>query len=313
MKVKSIVAAFAAVLFSGVFFTDGVVQAAEHLPVAAPVQIDFAQAAPLMSPDIQNPLLVHSFLSPVDMVMAVQEEEQRLAEEKAKEEIFEGLAFAKVDKGSFLSIRKKAKKTSKWVGRLYANNAVKVLGEKGSFAKIQSGDVVGYVKSSELLSGEKALKKANRILHKAYPDRDVESLTAEEIRASFTYAKGRKEVIALAKKKGKKLVKNASAYVGNPYVWGGESLTNGADCSGFVKALYAQYGVSLPHSSAGMRRVGVEVSYQDMRIGDIVCYSGHVGIYAGDGKIINAIDEKRGIGYSSVNYAPILTIRRIFS
>ncbi len=313
MKAKSIIATFAAVLFCGILSVGEVVQAAEPKQVMTGGQIGLVQAVPLMTPDIQNPLLVHSFLSPVDMVMAVQEEEQRLAEEKAREEVLEGLAFAKVDKGSFLSIRKKAENASKWVGRLYANNAVKVLGEKGSFTKIQSGDVVGYVKSSALLCGKKALEKANKILEKAYPDRAIDSLTAEEIRASFTYAKARKEVIALAKKKGKNLVKNASAYVGNPYVWGGESLINGADCSGFVKALYAQYGVSLPHSSAGMRRVGVEVSYQDMRVGDIVCYAGHVGIYAGDGKIINAIDEKRGIGYSSVNYAPILTIRRIFS
>lgn len=104
----------------------------------------------------------------------------------------------------------------------------------------------------------------------------------------------------------------ASQFVGNPYVYGGTSLTNGADCSGFVMSVYANFGVSLPHSSAALRSVGYGVSYDNMQPGDIVCYSGHVGLYAGNGMLLHASTPESGIKYSSVNYREILAIRRIF-
>lgn len=104
----------------------------------------------------------------------------------------------------------------------------------------------------------------------------------------------------------------ACQFAGNPYQWGGTSLTNGADCSGFVLKVYQNFGVSLPHSSSAMRSCGRGVSYSEMQPGDIVCYSGHVGIYAGNGKIINALGEAYGITYTDVNYKGILAIRRIF-
>lgn len=104
----------------------------------------------------------------------------------------------------------------------------------------------------------------------------------------------------------------ACQFEGNPYVYGGSSLTNGTDCSGFVMSVYAAFGVSLPHSSSGMRGVGYGVSYEEMQPGDIVCYSGHVGIYAGGGSIIHASSSSTGIKYSNVNYSRILAIRRIF-
>lgn len=104
----------------------------------------------------------------------------------------------------------------------------------------------------------------------------------------------------------------ASQFVGNPYVYGGSSLTNGTDCSGFVMSVYGAFGVSLPHSSSADRSVGTGVSVNDIQAGDIVCYSGHVGIYVGNGSIISAASPSQGIKYSSVNYHPILAVRRIF-
>ena len=111
---------------------------------------------------------------------------------------------------------------------------------------------------------------------------------------------------------GSSVVAYGSQFVGNPYVYGGSSLTNGTDCSGFVMSLYAAYGVSLPHSSSAMRSVGYGVSYDQMQPGDIVCYSGHVGIYAGNGTLLHASTKRTGITYSNVNYKNILAIRRIF-
>lgn len=111
---------------------------------------------------------------------------------------------------------------------------------------------------------------------------------------------------------GSSVVEYASQFLGNPYVWGGTSLTNGADCSGFVLSVYANFGYSLPHSSSAMRSCGYAVDYGNMQPGDIVCYDHHVGIYAGNGLIINALNSSSGITYTNVNYKEILTIRRIF-
>lgn len=111
---------------------------------------------------------------------------------------------------------------------------------------------------------------------------------------------------------GSSVVAYGSQFVGNPYVYGGSSLTNGTDCSGFVMSVYSAFGVSLPHSSSALRSVGYGVSYDEMQPGDIVCYSGHVGIYAGNGQLLHASTYRTGITYSNVNYKQILAIRRIF-
>ena len=111
---------------------------------------------------------------------------------------------------------------------------------------------------------------------------------------------------------GGSVVSYGSQFVGNPYVYGGSSLTGGTDCSGFVMSCYSAFGVSLPHSSSSMRSVGYGVSADEMQPGDIVCYSGHVGIYAGNGTLLHASNKRTGITYSNVNYKPILAVRRIF-
>lgn len=111
---------------------------------------------------------------------------------------------------------------------------------------------------------------------------------------------------------GADVVQFAKQFVGNPYVYGGTSLTNGADCSGFVMSVYKNFGVNLPHSSAADRSVGAAVNgLENAQPGDIICYSGHVGIYAGNGQIVHASTSKTGIIVSSATYRSILSIRRI--
>lgn len=111
---------------------------------------------------------------------------------------------------------------------------------------------------------------------------------------------------------GQDVVDFAVQFVGNPYKYGGTSLTKGADCSGFVMAVYKEFGISLPHSSRSLRSVGSAVDKSDVQPGDIVCYSGHVAIYIGDGKIVHASTKKTGIKIGSdVNYKRILAVRRI--
>ena len=112
---------------------------------------------------------------------------------------------------------------------------------------------------------------------------------------------------------GNAVVDYAMQFVGNPYVYGGSSLTNGTDCSGFVMSVYKNFGVSLPHSSSADRSQGYDVGGLDnAQPGDIVCYSGHVGIYAGNGQIVHASTSKTGIIVSNANYRNVLAVRRIF-
>ena len=112
---------------------------------------------------------------------------------------------------------------------------------------------------------------------------------------------------------GKEVAEYALQFVGNPYVYGGTSLTNGADCSGFVMSVYANFGVSLPHSSAADRSQGYAVDgLENAQPGDLICYSGHVALYIGDGQIVHASSSKTGIIVSKADYKKILAIRRIF-
>ena len=111
---------------------------------------------------------------------------------------------------------------------------------------------------------------------------------------------------------GQKIANFALQFVGNPYVYGGTSLTNGADCSGFVMSVFQNFGISLPRTSGEQGQCGTNVGGIGNAVpGDLVSYSGHIGIYIGNGQIVHASSAKTGIKVSNASYRPILSVRRI--
>lgn len=108
---------------------------------------------------------------------------------------------------------------------------------------------------------------------------------------------------------GERIIAYAKQFVGNPYVAGGTSLTQGADCSGFVWRIYKDFGYSIPR--LGMRNIGVGVSYEEAQPGDIVCYPGHVALYCGDGTIVHASTARTGIKIGRMDYRDWIAIRRV--
>ncbi len=296
----------------------------------------------------------------------------------------------------YVNVRSMPDENSEIVGKLYNHSAGTWLDKQGDWYKIESGNVVGFVKGEFVKTGQAAVKLAAevgqrtatvhtttlKIREEASADSIVLGLVANEdqltvieetdewvkvnieegdgwvskeyvsIATLFPQAESKAEEEARLKKEaaerrraqqaaarsagGKKssgktggggggsyaasgsglgasVANYALQFVGNPYVYGGTSLTNGTDCSGFTMGVYRNFGVSLPHSSGAQRAVGYGVgSLAEAQAGDIVCYSGHVGIYIGGGQIVHASTARTGIKVSNAGYRNILAIRRIF-
>lgn len=232
------------------------------------------------------------------------------------------MAFANVT--SFLYVRSEPTKESEYVGKLYPGYAAKITGPVGEWTAVESGDVTGYVKTEYILTGAEAQMYAENLVTEAQQE-------GKEEAEAFTYAVSRKseeaqmtqevqenvqqtettEVSAQPASNGQVIVDYACQFIGNPYVWGGTSLTDGADCSGFVQSVFAHFGISLPRTTYDQINAGVEVSYDQAMPGDLICYDGHIGIYIGNGQIVNAQNPEQGIGISPATYTTILSVRRI--
>lgn len=228
------------------------------------------------------------------------------------------MAFANVQ--TFLYIRSEPTTESEWLGKLYPDNAAKIIGPVGEWTKIQSGTVTGYVYSDYIIIGKNADQKAREMVSQTESQQEEEAFVYAESKeeeaarlqaeAEEAVRKAAEEAAAKAQT-GQAIVDYACQFIGNPYVWGGTSLTEGADCSGFVQSVFAHFGISLPRTTWDMENVGTPVSYDQAVAGDLILYDGHVGIYMGNGEIVNAINSQRGIGILPATYTNILTVRRL--
>ena len=174
---------------------------------------------------------------------------------------------------------------------------------------VEVGDISGWVSGNYITVetsysyGESREEEEARI---AEEERQTQQQQAAEENAAQEAA-----VVQASSSTGQAVIDYACQFIGNPYVWGGTSLTDGADCSGFVQSVYAHFGISLPRTTWDMENVGYAVSYEEALPGDLVLYDGHVGLYMGDGNIVNAMNEVDGIGICSATYTNIITIRRV--
>ena len=231
-------------------------------------------------------------------------------------------------KADGLNLRKKASTESGIYTLIREGQKVTVLDDsKEGWLKVKYNSYKGYVAAeyvkvktvysyAESKEEEKARLEAEE---KARKEAEEAAMRQEEARKKAEAARKKKEEEARKKYvpptggTGQDVVNYALQFVGGPYVLGGSSLTNGIDCSNFVMRVYEPFGVKLPHHSYALRSVGYEVSASEMKPGDIICYSGHVAIYMGDGKIVHAANPKDGIEICNKwNYTHVITIRRIF-
>jgi cell wall-associated NlpC family hydrolase len=269
--------------------------------------------------------------------------------EEEEDDSYSNIGVAQVN--DYVNVRSEASTDSEVVGIMKNNTVATVEEAQDGWYKITSGSISGYIKSDYLTVGDRELidsvktrvaevqTETLRVRSEASVDASIitqvgmeEKLTVLDeqtegwvqvktsdgegfvssdyvnVYDTYNYAEKPEEVSG-----GSAVISYALQFVGNPYVWGGTSLTNGADCSGFIMSVYAHFGISLPHSSSALRSVGRGVSYSEAQPGDIICYSGHVALYMGNGQIVHASNQRDGIKVSSATYKTILAVRRVMN
>lgn len=225
-----------------------------------------------------------------------------------------------------LFVRKEPNTDCKILGMVAYEDDLLVLEETDTWVRVDTEEGDGWVSReyvslhTEFVQAESKAEEEARLAREA-AERQRAREAARQATANSTTQSGGSSygidpdsvTISGDNEMGVAVAEYAVQFVGNPYKWGGTSLTEGADCSGFVMSVYANFGVSLPHSSSADRKQGYAVDgLENAQPGDLICYSGHVALYIGDGNIVHASTRKTGIIISKADHKKILAIRRIF-
>ena len=215
--------------------------------------------------------------------------------------------YAIADVNSWLHVREGKGTNQKIVGILPKGSLCYILADADSdWVYVESGDVRGFVCARYLLRGEEAEKEVNRWQEESFPMAEMWVKPWNNKAYTYTYATTR-TLLSSDEARGE-ILQYAKKFLGNPYVWGGTSLTNGCDCSGFAQQIFANFGYTLPRTSRQQAKAGTRIPVQEAKPGDLLFYqreSGfiyHVMIYLGDGKVIHAGSEATGILISDFNY-----------
>ena len=208
----------------------------------------------------------------------------------APEEIPEENQVAYAEVSTCLNIREGAGMEYPVIARLPKDGYCEVKKEEGAWCYIESEEIEGYVYKAYLETGmneETYLRRTGR-------EKPVYAYKVETLQESTAG-------------KGQEIADFALQFVGNPYVWGGTSLTNGADCSGFVQSVYRNFGISLPRVAADQAQAGNRVSLEQLQTGDLIFYADggaiyHVVLYLGNGQVVHASSAATGIKISPVNW-----------
>ena len=217
-------------------------------------------------------------------------------------------ALAKVD--SFVNIREEKSGSSRIVGKLYRGGICYIIADKDQeWIYVESGDVRGFISRDYLIMDEEALAQVEAIGEDKFSL--AECLITSWDNKAYTYSMDTVRDVETSSELRQSILQFSQQFLGNPYVWGGVSLTNGADCSGYVLQIFREFGYSLPRTSGEQAHYGTKIPAADAQPGDLIFYARpdgtiyHVLIYMGNGKAINAQSTNTGIVISDVDYSKV--------